>query len=636
MFKLASMFVEITARDDQLQRQLGGVQKQLGAMGTAIGVAVGNLAASAIASATSALGNFFREGLTGAMALQDAMSKTETVFGSAAATITDRADQLAKGGKAIRSEYINAATGLGALFKGAGEAPASAARLGKELADLAIDIRSFEGTGTRMSDVLENLQSGMVGNYEVLRKYRVNISAEAVEAEAVSRGLAKNKNSVDALAKAHATFGLIMKQTKDMQGDLERTFGSADNQTAALGITITELSQTIGADLIPVYTPLIQAVTGFARAIASSYAASRESLFAFGRAAAQTWDGFMVGARAVVAAVMEVRTVLLSGLLPAMGLVFGGIPGLILGGLAALHQFPGAIAAIRDAMSQALAAVADFTGGLLGVNDLATIAGAGLVVLGGVFFGLPGAVVAAVVAFTGFGGAIKEWVLDKAELAAIAWRNLPKVFEIAALQITEKVINIGEYFATLPENLSRIAGYIAGNWRQLVTDGVNAVGLAFRNLGKNILDLATAMKDWAMNPFGGFHFDWTDLLKDFEATAGRLPGLLEPALTSLQPEIDAKLREIGGAEQVRNDRLAAEAKDKAAPAKKAAESVAKQTAAFKSQTMTGSEFAMKMRASIYESGNKIPEQQLAAQNRTALASETTAAKVGAMAFTRLK
>lgn len=42
-FNLATLFVDIKARDDDLKTQVGGVQRQLGAMGVAIGTAAGNL-----------------------------------------------------------------------------------------------------------------------------------------------------------------------------------------------------------------------------------------------------------------------------------------------------------------------------------------------------------------------------------------------------------------------------------------------------------------------------------------------------------------------------------------------------------------------------------------------------------------
>ena len=145
---------------------------------------------------------------------------------------------------------------------------------------------------------------------------------------------------------------------------------------------------------------------------------------------------------------------------------------------------------------------------------------------------------------TGIGSAIKEWVLDKLELVGIVWRNLPAFVEIAALKIQEQIIHIGEYAATIPENLGRIGAWIGNEWVHMIQDALNAISTMFMTLGSNLGNLAVSLKDWAMNPFGGFKLDWKPLLADFKATTAAMPELMAPTLTSLQDQIDDKLSGI--------------------------------------------------------------------------------------------
>lgn len=147
-----------------------------------------------------------------------------------------------------------------------------------------------------------------------------------------------------------------------------------------------------------------------------------------------------------------------------------------------------------------------------------------------------------------FGPGSWKGLIDGVKLAGFAFRNLPAIFDLAALMIAEKVVNIGEYFGTIPANLGLIADYIGGNWYDLIRDALAAVSSLFENFGKNLASLGSSLVGFLKNPAGGFDFEWTPLLKGFEATAAQLPEMIRPHLTSMQAEIDAKLAEIAEAE----------------------------------------------------------------------------------------
>jgi hypothetical protein len=176
-----------------------------------------------------------------------------------------------------------------------------------------------------------------------------------------------------------------------------------------------------------------------------------------------------------------------------------------------------------------------------------------------------------------FGAALKADVLNALDLVGVAWRNLPDFVDIAAIKINEIITNMGAYIAVLPENLGIIANYISNNWRQLITDGVNAVIAIFKNLGTNIGELANSVWQFLQDPTQGFQVNWTPLLDGFKATAAQLPELMAPELVSFQDQIDAKIQEIGDREAARADDMAASAAEKVAPA--AAAKVAETTPA---------------------------------------------------------
>lgn len=202
----------------------------------------------------------------------------------------------------------------------------------------------------------------------------------------------------------------------------------------------------------------------------------------------------------------------------------------------------------------------------------------------------------------------------------LMFRNLPDFLEVAAIKMTEVIINLGEWFGALTENASMLGGYIATNWRALMLDGLNAVAAGFRNLIDNLVNLGSALVTWLQDPTKGFDFNWTPLLAGFEATAAKLPELAKPHLTSLQDQIDAKLQAIGEREAKRVEatakkidadvKAASPMKGDGTPVPTRPESTKKDE--FKSESFSGAEFARKLQAGINGGADKTPQKQLTA------------------------
>lgn len=148
--------------------------------------------------------------------------------------------------------------------------------------------------------------------------------------------------------------------------------------------------------------------------------------------------------------------------------------------------------------------------------------------------------------------AINEWLIalnDKLgpalDVAGFIVRNFGSIWQVAQLQITERIANIIEWVGVIPANLRQVASYITGNWRELIVDAVGAVGTVFSNLADNLGDLAVAIYDFLADPTKGFDFQWTPLLDGLKVTAAKLPEIIRPELTSMQDEIDKILGGVG-------------------------------------------------------------------------------------------
>lgn len=506
MFKLASLFVEIKAQDDALKTQVEGVRSRLGVMGTAIGVAAGNLAASAIAGAAQALSGFFASGIKGAVDLKETLSKVETIFGAGATIITTQADEMAAKFGVARGEFLNAASDFGSAFKAIGMAQADAAGLGNQLAKLGMDMSSFNNTSS--AEAFTALRAALRGEFDPLERFNVMLSAAAIGEEAVRMGLAKNANQLDETAKKQAALSLIMKKTVDQQGDLERTADGSANSWRRLTGTIDNLATSVGTTLEPALNALIAVGVEVATDLSAAFEASRG-------------------------------------------------------------------------------------------------------------------------AFESFASGAVEWT----QTLGVAWRNLGDMWQIVQIKAAEMGTNLIATVATIPANLAIIGEYIANNWVKLIRDGVSAVATVFTNLSDNIYRLALAIIDFLSDPTKGFEFEWKPLLDGFKATADALPELVKPALVSMQAEIDAVGARIADREGKRAQDAAARVKTAAKPAAAVAGAAAKKEHEFKSEVTSGSEFALKMRSSIYEQGgDRVAQQQLVEQQKIRKATVETAEMIARGAF----
>jgi hypothetical protein len=144
---------------------------------------------------------------------------------------------------------------------------------------------------------------------------------------------------------------------------------------------------------------------------------------------------------------------------------------------------------------------------------------------------------------TSWGG----WLKSAFDEVSMVVRNFGSIWKIAQLQITEVVGNVIAQVDAIMTNMGLLAEYVAGNWRQVLTDAFTYVSTVLKNLAGNAGGLIGAVKDAAMGK--GWSFEWTDLTKGFVATMAELPTLAQPALVDLSAEIGAEMDKIFAGEQ---------------------------------------------------------------------------------------
>lgn len=181
-------------------------------------------------------------------------SAFDTTFGNMSDTMNKWA--VATGDALGRStqEMQKAANTFGIFFNQAVD-PAKAAQMSQTFAKLAQDLGSFYNTDTQTA--IEKLRSGLSGESEPLRDFGVFLTEAAVKAKAMELGLTGVGNELTEQEKIVARYALILEQTKNAQGDVERTSAGTANQLRAAQAAFDELQVVVGTKLLPVLTPLV-------------------------------------------------------------------------------------------------------------------------------------------------------------------------------------------------------------------------------------------------------------------------------------------------------------------------------------------------------------------------------------------
>jgi len=195
--------------------------------------------------------------------LQEAINKTDVVFGDAAKSVHAFAETASDSIGQSRAQAEAAASTFGNLFKTMGMSEEATLDMSMAMVELASDLSSFHNIP--IEEALTKLQSGLVGESEPMRQLGVLLNETTVKQEAYRMGLAKTGDELTEQQKVQARYSLILQQTGDAQGDFARTSGDLANKTRTVKAQITDVAAEMGTALIPVAEQLVGAISSIAK-----------------------------------------------------------------------------------------------------------------------------------------------------------------------------------------------------------------------------------------------------------------------------------------------------------------------------------------------------------------------------------
>lgn len=224
---------------------------------TAVGSAIGNLAAEGLTRVADSAVEFAQDSLRAASDLKESVNVTGLTFGKYAPKMESFFKGAATSVGMSETAAREAASSVGGLLQNMGLGRQETVDWSEKLLALSADMGSAFNSDP--VDAMEAIGAGLRGEAEPLRRYNVMLSDAALKQEAQTLGLYKGKGALDNTAKAQAALSLITKQTSKVQGDFQNTADGAANAARIQAAKVEDLKAKFADALLPAQ----EAVYGF-------------------------------------------------------------------------------------------------------------------------------------------------------------------------------------------------------------------------------------------------------------------------------------------------------------------------------------------------------------------------------------
>jgi phage-related protein len=183
-----------------------------------------------------------------AASAENAVGKTETVFGDSAASVLDWSKTTANALGIPGTQALQTIGTFGGLFDQMGMTTSQSALMGQELIALSADMGAFNDVSSqRASDAI---MSGLIGEYESLQSLGVFLNEAVVGEEALAIAMADGRTEITEQDKQLARYNLILEQTTQQQGQFARESNTFNGKLARLSARFRDLGAKLGSHLL--------------------------------------------------------------------------------------------------------------------------------------------------------------------------------------------------------------------------------------------------------------------------------------------------------------------------------------------------------------------------------------------------
>ena len=159
-------------------------------------------------------------------------------------------------------QYKNSATTIATYYKNMGMTTDETSKLSGETMNLVADLAAV--VDMPFDEAMSRFKSGLMGNYEALDTFGINLSANTLQNSEFVKSLGKSWNQLSDNEKMLAAYNEILRQSGPMTGLAAQEAESFGMKFKLLKQQISETVGEIGSNLLPVLEPLVQKLSDVA------------------------------------------------------------------------------------------------------------------------------------------------------------------------------------------------------------------------------------------------------------------------------------------------------------------------------------------------------------------------------------
>ena len=215
----------------------------------------GKKMAAVSATATAAIAKF----VSAASNQEEALNKVEVSFGTSADAVKEFAERATESAGLSKTAALDAAALFGDMATSMGLSQSAAADMSIELTQLAGDLASFKNLST--DQTMNALKGVFTGETESLKNLGIVMTETNLKAYALEKGMTASYDSMSQAEKVALRYQYVMEHTVNAQGDYINTADGTANSVRTLKEELENLCATLGEQLTPIITPIIQKIT---------------------------------------------------------------------------------------------------------------------------------------------------------------------------------------------------------------------------------------------------------------------------------------------------------------------------------------------------------------------------------------
>lgn len=250
--KTASSFEK---RMESISSKAKSIGDKLSGIGTALTVGVTTPLAVAGKGMVDAASDF-----------DENLNKISVAFGDSADDVKAWADTATESFGLSMNQALEATSLFGDMATSMGISQSEAASMSTSLAGLAGDMASFKNIG--IDEAMTALNGVFTGETESLKQ--LGIVMTEVNLQEFADGLGLVYNDMTQAEKVQLRYNYVMAMSKNAIGDYARTSDGTANSMRTFQASVENLAITLGQNLLPIVTPIIQKATEMVNAFAAA------------------------------------------------------------------------------------------------------------------------------------------------------------------------------------------------------------------------------------------------------------------------------------------------------------------------------------------------------------------------------